>query len=335
MSSIFSCMSDNELKKFTKLAERIDCGSDEQLFTEGDEADFLYYIETGQVSLYIQKFNTDIEIERALPGDWFGEIAVFNESHRTASAKTVEPTSLLRVAKRDFHGFIADEPKIGKTLKEIIDHRSLRLVLEEKMLCTDFDDEHGMHIGIKGDPSLRESALERNRYASIVDRYLPELSACFDDLLLHRSVHRLTIGFNNGEVRISTLLDPLAEEFHPALRLLDASYVDRHFPKIDYQEKVKTIRRIYQTIRNTPLFTELPQHLHHGFADYFDTWKPVPAANIARTIAQLETLRNIPNFYIRSLTINIMKDAVHMQFNCDGTHIVSTAGFERFIEENI
>jgi len=38
---------------------------------------------------------------------------------------------------------------------------------------------------------------------------------------------------------------------------------------------------------------------------------------------------------VRNLSINIVKDAIHMQFNCDGTHIVSTIGYERFLEENV
>ena len=56
---------------------------------------------------------------------------------------------------------------------------------------------------------------------------------------------------------------------------------------------------------------------------------------ISKTIRQLPLLRKIPDFYIRSLTMSILKNAIHMQFNCDGTHIVSTRGYERFLEENL
>ena len=192
-----------------------------------------------------------------------------------------------------------------------------------------------VHVGIKGDPSLRESAMERSRYVSVVDRFMPELVKCFEDLLLNRTVHRILIGFNNGEIRISTLLDPFAEEFHPALRLLDASYVERHFPRIDYQRKAEIIGGVYRAIGESEFFAEIPNHLNHGLRRYFAKWEPVPPEEISRTLSQLPVLRDIPNYYVRNVTIGILKDAIHMQFNCDGTHIVSASGYERFLQENL
>lgn len=333
MSSVFIGLHDSEIEKIRRLGTREAVAADAQLFQEGDEADYLYFIDDGQVSLYIEKFNTKIEIQKAVSGDWFGEMAVYSGGRRTASAIAVEDTSFLKVSKTDFHGMLGGEPEIERKIREIIDRRNEKLVLEEKMVC--LAGARDMHIGIKGDPSLRESAMERPRYESVVDRFLPELVERFEDMLLNRTVHRIQIGFNNGEIRVSTLLDPFAEEFHPALRLLDTSYIERHFPRVDYQRKTKIIRTLYQTISEADLFAELPQHLLHGFMEYFDKWAPVPAESIAKTIRQLPILRIIPNFYVRSCTINILKDAIHMQFNCDGTHIVSASGYERFLEENI
>jgi CRP-like cAMP-binding protein len=335
MSSVFLHLPDNEVEKIRRLGTRVAFEANAQIFQEGDEADFLYFVDSGQASLYIEKFNTRIEIQKAVPGDWFGEMAVYSGGHRTASAITVEDTAFLQVSKADFHGMLAEEPEIEQKIRDIINSRNEKLVLDEKMVCMAGGEGRDMHIGIKGDPSLRESAMERPRYESVVDRFLPQLTTCFEDLLLNRTVHRLQIGFNNGEIRLSTLLDPFAEEFHPALRLLDASYVERHFPKVDYQRKADIIRSMYRTISENGFFAELPQHLLHGFSEYFDKWDPMPADKISKTISQFPLLRSIPNFYVRSITINTLKDAIHMQFNCDGTHIVSARGYERFLEENI
>lgn len=49
---------------------------------------------------------------------------------------------------------------------------------------------------------------------------------------------------------------------------------------------------------------------------------------------RLATLRTIPNFYLRNFAIRLTRDAVRMQFNCDGTHIVSAEDYPRFLEEN-
>lgn len=335
MSDIFEHLLSSEVEKIRQLGTQLAFKANEQIFQEGDEADFLYLVDTGGVSLYIEKFNTRIEIQLATAGNWFGEMAVYSGGRRTASAVAVEDANFLMVSKAAFHRMLAEEPEIERKLRDIVNLRNLKLVLDEKMVNVDGIRDRDMHIGIKGDPSLRESAMERPRYVSVVDRFMPELVKCFNDLLLNRSVHRILIGFNNGEIRLSTLLDPFTEEFHPALRLLDASYVERHFPQVDYHRKAEIIRRMYQVIGENDFFAELPHHLHHGFQGYFSNWEPVPPEEISRTISQLPLLRDIPDFYVRNVTLSILKDAIHMQFNCDGTHIVSARGYARFLEENI
>jgi CRP-like cAMP-binding protein len=335
VTSVFLGLRDDELNKIRRLGGPVRFGENEQIFQEGDEADCMYFVDSGRVSLYIDKFNTKVPIRQANHGDWFGELAVYNGSRRTAAAVASEPAGLLRVSRNDFHQLLADEPEIDEKIRQIVDSRNEKLVLEEKMVNMDSFLGRDMHIGIKGDPSLRESAMLRPRFESVVDRFMPELVPCFEDLLLNRNVHRVNIGFNNGEIRLSTLLDPFCEEYHPALRLLDASYVERHFPRVDYQRKADFIRRVYTLIRDSACFSELPGHLHHGFSEYFSRWQPMAPEEISQMIAKLPVLREIPNFYVRSLTLSILKNAIHMQFNCDGSHIVSSLGFARFLEENL
>jgi hypothetical protein len=335
MASIFQDLSERDLDKVHQLVSDVEVAPEEVIFNEGDKADCLYYIDSGTVSLYIEKFNSIQEIQEARAGDWFGEVAVVNQGYRTASAKAKKATRLRKVSSADFHAFLAQEPEINRTVRAIVNERNEKLVLEEKMLnfpgCCDRD----MHISIKGDASLRESAMERPRYESVVDKHLVALTACFEDLLVNRTAHRIMVGFNNGEIRVSTVLDPFSEDFHPALRLLDPSYVERHFPKIDYNRKAEIIKRMYQAIGGDAFFKELPEHLNHGFSNYFDNWQPLPVHEIPKIISQFPLLRTISNFYARSATINIVKDAIQMQFNCDGSHIVSARAYERFVKENL
>ena len=128
-------------------------------------------------------------------------------------------------------------------------------------------------------------------------------------------------------------LTPL--RIHPALRLLDTSYVERHFPKLDYDRKAEVIRHIYQAIGEDAIFKKMPDHLLHGFSNYYQHWQPLPAHKIPKIVSQLPLLRTISNFYARSATINIAKDAIQMQFNCDGSHILSMRAYQRFIDENL
>ena len=335
MTSVFYGLLDDELSKIKELGKPVAFSAGERVFSEGDEVDSLYFIQSGLVSLFIDKFNTKDEIRRATPGDWFGEMAMFDGNRRSANAVTLEDTVFLCIARTAFTSLMEAQSQIHEKIRRVVNSRNEEQVLKEKMIDANGMRGQDMHIGIKGDPSLRESAMVRERYDSVVDKVLPELVTRLEDLLHNRSAFRVMIGFNNGEIRISTIFDPFCEEFHPVARLLDDSYIDRHFPKIDYDSKTAIIRRVYQSISGEQAFTNMHNYLNQGFSRYFSNWEPVSKEDISQILAQLPVLRAIPSFYVRNLTVGVVKDAIHMQFNCDGSHIVSASGYQRFVTENL
>ena len=46
-------------------------------------------------------------------------------------------------------------------------------------------------------------------------------------------------------------------------------------------------------------------------------------------------MRDLPDFYLRNITICIVQDLIRMQFNCDGTQIISAENYQKFLEENM
>jgi CRP-like cAMP-binding protein len=334
-TSLFSQLTPGEIGQIKLQGALQTYRSGECIFSEGDPAESIYFVESGLVSIFIEKFNSKEEIQTLGPGECFGEMAALLGINRTASARAVEETRCVHIGKGEFLELMRSNGEMAETIDRLLADRNEELVLKEKLI--DLIGPHGrhLHIGIKGDPSLRESAMSRERYESMVDRLMPQLVECLQELLLRRCVYRVFIGFNSGEIRVSTVLDPFSEEFHPANRLVDQGYLNRHFPPMDYAHKAEMVRRIYQLLRGDGYFETLPAHLQKGFSRYYEAWEPVSPEEIARTVTQLPTLRNIPNYYVRNATISLIKDAIHMQFNCDGAHIVSAEGYERFLEENL
>ena len=335
MNSILSKLTAKEFEKVRSISDAQTFQANEQLFSEGDTSDSIYFIESGAVSIYIDKFNSKEELEVLGEGACFGEMAVFNNSTRTASATTLEETILNVISKDSFLKLMSTDENIFLKINELLKARNEELVLTEKLIDFTNMKDRNRHIGIKGDPSLRESAMTRERYISVVDKILPELVPKLEDMLLNRCVYKIYLGFNNGEVRVSTIFDPFSDEFHPAIRLVDDVYIDRHFPTIDYDRKASMVKMIYNKIQSDSYFDELPSHLNKGFTRYFDNWKPLTREEISRCVSRLTQLREIPDFYVRNITISIIKDAIHMQFNCDGAHIVSIYGYEKFLEDNL
>lgn len=305
------------------------------IFNEGDEADYVYFIETGRVSIFFQKFTATDEIHTLGPGEYFGEMAILLNEKRNASAHAVENTTLLSINKDGFMGLLQNNSNISSKIDKLLADRNEELILRETMISSAGIDGNHLHVSIKGDPSLRETALFRERYESVVDKSLPELLPHLEDMLLNRCVYQIFIGFNSGEIRTTTLLNPFCDEIHQIRKLLDDSYIQRHFPPMEYGQKTEIIKNLYHNLKMSGWFRNLPSYLHRIWAGHYEEWKPVPAEEISKTLASLPLLRNIQNYYLRNVTIGIVRDAIHMQFNCDGTHIVSAGDYKRFLEENL
>jgi CRP-like cAMP-binding protein len=333
---INSCgLSGTDLDKIRTRAARKDMKAGECVFSEGDEADYIYFIESGRVSIYIEKFTLKEEIHTLGPGDWFGEMAVFLNGKRTASAATVEDTVFSCVAKSEFLDLLRVDNEFAANINSLLTKRNEELILRETLISSAGIDGKHLHVSIKGDPSLRETALFRERYESAVDKVLPQLVPRLEELLLRRCVYQIYIGFNSGEIRTVTLLNPFFEEIHQVRKLLDDAYLERHFPAMDYEQKTETVRQIYRVVQTSAWFDGLPPQLKKIWGDCYESWRPIPTAEISGTISRLPILRSIQNYYLRNITISMIRDAIHMQFNCDGTHIVSAEDYERFLEENL
>jgi len=52
-------------------------------------------------------------------------------------------------------------------------------------------------------------------------------------------------------------------------------------------------------------------------------------------MGSLKTMRDLPDFYLRNITICVVQDMIRLQFNCDGTQIVRTEHYKKFLEDNM
>jgi len=334
-SSFLQVLSADDIDMLCSHAIERYFADEELIFEEGDEANELYFVKSGGVSIYIQKYHRSEDISTIHSGDCFGEMAILNNSRRTASAKASQDTTLLCLEKKIFRSIIDDRPQIGKKIHALIATREKELALKESILdSSGFNEEH-LHLSIKGDPSLRETVFNRERYNSIVDKVLPELTSNIESMLIERNVFRIYLNFNSGEIEAYTIFNPFTPETHAANRLTSKSYLDRHFPVVDYDEKARIVNKVYTGLAEDPYMNKLSSHWHHLFIDPLKNWEPVPAKKIQHALSQLSTLRSLENYYLRNFSVSTIQDVIRIQFNCDGTHIVSNDDYQRFLEENL
>jgi len=215
------------------------------------------------------------------------------------------------------------------------DEQLERLVLEESIISSTGINSESLQVGIKGDPSLRETAIYREKYLTILDERFEEIMPVLLDLLLNRGIYRLFVGYNSASIRTSSIFDPMREEIHDVEKLLDPNYVNRHFPKIGYDEKAEAMRELYRFLRSSETFKKIPNYWRNISEKRGTSWNPMPEDEIKQVISTLKQLRDQQGYYLRNVNICIVQNTVRLEFNCDGTQVVKGGNYRQFLELNL
>ena len=87
------------------------------LFNEGDEGDRLYIMKTGMVKIFHPN-DPDNPLAMLGPDEFFGEMALFEEKSRSASAMTTEESEVFLLEKKEFFELVLKNQNIAGTLSE-------------------------------------------------------------------------------------------------------------------------------------------------------------------------------------------------------------------------
>jgi CRP-like cAMP-binding protein len=138
--SLFRKLSSRELRELDELLHERSYQKDEVVFDEGDVGLGLYVVVSGRV----KALSSHAALQRLAPefgpGDFFGELALFEEAHRTARAVATEPTELLALFRTEFFSLLERDRRIGvKILFELsrtVVLRSRKLLSSQQHLPT-------------------------------------------------------------------------------------------------------------------------------------------------------------------------------------------------------
>ena len=127
-SDLFSTLDQDALRLMLTGARTVRCGRNNQLFSEGDEAEELYVVRSGRVAI-AKRSSDGRESVLALmeSGDLFGEMPLFDGEHRSADARALENTELLVVPYPPIKSVLEERPEL---LWEVVALLSRRLRAE-------------------------------------------------------------------------------------------------------------------------------------------------------------------------------------------------------------
>ncbi len=125
---IFEDLSVGELAAIASVTEEKVTPAGEDVIREGEAGETMYMIISGRVSVIKKKGEEgEIELDKINPGDYFGEMALFEDEVRSATIRTMEETRLLVLHKREFEEIVREYPKIALHICRILSRRLRRL----------------------------------------------------------------------------------------------------------------------------------------------------------------------------------------------------------------
>src|SRR3989441_11801898 len=112
----------------------LNCRKGAKLFSQGAEADAIYFIRTGKVKVAVASSHGKNAVLALLgPRDFFGEgCLVGGASARTSTATTLEPSAIFRIEKRAMLRAFQAQPPFAETFLTAVLARSVKL---EEDLC--------------------------------------------------------------------------------------------------------------------------------------------------------------------------------------------------------
>jgi CRP/FNR family transcriptional regulator, cyclic AMP receptor protein len=126
-----SALSPSHLREVYRLAEDVTVASGQPVFAKREGADAMFIVLSGRIKIFTHSAAKKRKTFAYLTeGEFFGEMALVEQSGRTASAQAVEPSRLLVIRKRDFQRLLERDPKLSLYLLRTVCER-LRRANEE------------------------------------------------------------------------------------------------------------------------------------------------------------------------------------------------------------
>jgi len=121
---IFEGLSITELAAVASVTEVSVFQPGETVIKEGEPGEIMYLIIEGEVSVNKgQAKDHEIELDRISVGDYFGEMALFEDIPRSATIRAEKETHLLMLNKRDFAEIVREYPQIALHICRVLGAR--------------------------------------------------------------------------------------------------------------------------------------------------------------------------------------------------------------------
>ena len=114
---LFKGMRHSELNEIEKLIHKRRYRADETIFYEGEPGVGMYIVQQGSVAIFKNTSEREREeLARLSRGEFFGELALLDESPRSATAVAKEDSEVLGLFRPELLELIERKPRLGNKL---------------------------------------------------------------------------------------------------------------------------------------------------------------------------------------------------------------------------
>ena len=128
---IFEGLAVSELAAVASVTEEAVYPPGEIVIKEGEAGDTMYLVIKGEVSVIKarggEEGGHEIELARISGGDYFGEMALFEDTVRSATIRTAEESRLLVLHKQEFTEIVREYPQIALHICKALSRRMRKL----------------------------------------------------------------------------------------------------------------------------------------------------------------------------------------------------------------
>ncbi|MFO7986371.1 MAG: cyclic nucleotide-binding domain-containing protein, partial [Desulfatiglandaceae bacterium] len=128
--NIFEGLAVSELGAVATVTEVVDYPAGETVIKQGEAGETMYLVIEGEVSVIKEKGEAgenDIELARIGAGDYFGEMALFEDAVRSATIRTAEKSRFLVLHKQEFTEIVREYPQIALRICKALSGRIRQL----------------------------------------------------------------------------------------------------------------------------------------------------------------------------------------------------------------
>ena len=133
---LFNHLDIDKIKLFGELFNCLHFAKNEKIFSENEKGESLYLIYEGKVLIY----SDNIKIAERIKNECIGEMAIIDDSCRSASAIADTDVIALELSKLNFLKFLKQEPIIGIGIFRILSYKLREDIIKQKKIIADLEN---------------------------------------------------------------------------------------------------------------------------------------------------------------------------------------------------